>query len=805
MANKSLWDLMNENPDFVKELLEKNKTDKELTDIARSTYPDKNIRDEMMRREQQRLASENPPIPEPTPAILKDRGPKPLDEYFPNQYSNKPGSSVEAEKPPVSKYTLPESADFGAVGPESRVVPPSRVSRFVNEATVDFGGPKGFAGIAALTPIAAGIANLDFQNRKKLIENYGLDAAGEGNREVEELQNNPVTDKKISKLQNQFAKQEEDNKENEETPIPLDEENTSEETQEVKNEEEQTEQTPEQQESKLNRKELVDYAASEAAKRGWDVPLVLAHLNQESGFDPNAVSEKGAKGIGQMFPQALETLQQKGLHKDLKFDDLIGPDKGKKQIDTALDYLDWINKYKTKGNQNAAIQWYVDGGDKGGALKAGTDSDAHINNVLANKDKWNQYLSGGQKEDSLTGILGSIKSQKPLAKAVDDQEQPENNRVRNLQMVKDILRGAMPAEEVKASNILDLYKNALLKTDEIDKQALIAKAYSGLTAMNAKAAIKDEMEDYYKEKKKEPVERLMAQLKLDEFDSELNPAHSRAEGFRNFLQSEFNVDPSKIAKMPLKDMEKALSALASYEKSKQLIGQKQIVQDKKDAEKEIQKIKDYMALPEKSGMRTNIGRLYSISNQADKIIGRGNLPGLLPKDQKKWNSITGYNINEMAGAVDSMISMTASVSGREAAAKQMESWWGNLKELASRAGNKALGRDAAGFLKPLYESMIREKRIADDQLHGYYSKIHDSATDKVKTHLPDELKNLNNVYMKPYEVEKKRNQQTIDLVKHYFNSDVFKKKAPDEQTRLKMAKSYVKNLIDSGKIKLNEE
>lgn len=51
-----------------------------------------------------------------------------------------------------------------------------------------------------------------------------------------------------------------------------------------------------------NRNRYVQWAIKQAKKWGFPVGVLLAQINQESGFNPNAKSSAGAQGIGQFMP-----------------------------------------------------------------------------------------------------------------------------------------------------------------------------------------------------------------------------------------------------------------------------------------------------------------------------------------------------------------------------------------------------------------------------------------------------------------------------------------------------------------------
>lgn len=76
--------------------------------------------------------------------------------------------------------------------------------------------------------------------------------------------------------------------------------------------------------------DLIDEAC---AKKGLDRALVYAVVRTESGFDPNAVSSVGARGLMQLMPDAFEWVQMRrgvadALDQDLLFDPAVNIDYG---------------------------------------------------------------------------------------------------------------------------------------------------------------------------------------------------------------------------------------------------------------------------------------------------------------------------------------------------------------------------------------------------------------------------------------------------------------------------------------------
>jgi hypothetical protein len=145
--------------------------------------------------------------------------------------------------------------------------------------------------------------------------------------------------------------------------------------------------------------EIVNYAIEQAKHYGIDPAQALAILQQESGFNINAVSKTGARGLGQMFPDAYADAQQEdkeGVLKDLDYKTVHSdPSQWKKQVDASLLYQKAIqNRYNKSGTPEEALLRYVGGpsASKEDVIKRGTDPDEYINRVKGFSDKWKQTL-----------------------------------------------------------------------------------------------------------------------------------------------------------------------------------------------------------------------------------------------------------------------------------------------------------------------------------------------------------------------------------------------------------------------------
>ncbi len=87
---------------------------------------------------------------------------------------------------------------------------------------------------------------------------------------------------------------------------------------------------------------------------GLDPALIYAVIRTESGFDPEAESEAGARGVMQMLPSSFEWLQEKrGCAGTYTADDLFNPD-------ICIDYGSYLLRYfyDIYGDERCAVAAY---------------------------------------------------------------------------------------------------------------------------------------------------------------------------------------------------------------------------------------------------------------------------------------------------------------------------------------------------------------------------------------------------------------------------------------------------------------
>ena len=124
--------------------------------------------------------------------------------------------------------------------------------------------------------------------------------------------------------------------------------------------------------------------------------LVLGMFDQESSFNPYLVSKTGAKGLGQMFPDAFTDVKEAfpDKYKNMSYEDLVNPTNWKKQVDAAVDFLK-LKLKQTGGDEAKAIYRYYGPQPTPASREA---AKKHVNDVMQKRLK---YSSGEDKDASM--------------------------------------------------------------------------------------------------------------------------------------------------------------------------------------------------------------------------------------------------------------------------------------------------------------------------------------------------------------------------------------------------------------------
>jgi hypothetical protein len=137
-------------------------------------------------------------------------------------------------------------------------------------------------------------------------------------------------------------------------------------------------------------------AINVAKKLNQNPAMFLGQVDQESSFNPLAISKTGAKGLGQMFPDAYtdaKKMDKDGILKNIPYREMIKPENWKLQLYAAGLYNSWIDKYMTKGaGDEARLKWYSGGGDEEKAKAKGTDPSAYAKAVFRRAKKFEKEL-----------------------------------------------------------------------------------------------------------------------------------------------------------------------------------------------------------------------------------------------------------------------------------------------------------------------------------------------------------------------------------------------------------------------------
>lgn len=144
-----------------------------------------------------------------------------------------------------------------------------------------------------------------------------------------------------------------------------------------------------------SKEEIKDYIIQEAKKRGKDPALALAQIEQESGFNPLAISETGAKGLGQHFIAAFtdaKKVDANGSLKNLNYRDAMKPENWKAQVDAYFDYKKAIENMWDPKNQEEELRHYH-GGSKQSKFYGNEDNDNYVKAIEQRKKKYDKQLS----------------------------------------------------------------------------------------------------------------------------------------------------------------------------------------------------------------------------------------------------------------------------------------------------------------------------------------------------------------------------------------------------------------------------
>ena len=159
---------------------------------------------------------------------------------------------------------------------------------------------------------------------------------------------------------------------------------------------------------------LKDYAAGVAQRYGIPVDIFGAMLNQESGWNPEAVSPKGAIGVGQLMPATARELG-------------VDPTDPYQNIEGAAKYLS--QNYKTFGDWRKALAAYNAGPgavQKYGGIPPYAETQNYVNTIMGRVGSGAEVGSAAMRA---LGLQPDVTGAKPMAGLLGGMpQQPEEKQ-----------------------------------------------------------------------------------------------------------------------------------------------------------------------------------------------------------------------------------------------------------------------------------------------------------------------------------------------------------------------------------------
>ena len=151
-----------------------------------------------------------------------------------------------------------------------------------------------------------------------------------------------------------------------------------------------------------SKKEVLDEIKKVALEKGQDPSVLAAKIDQESSFNPLVISQTGAKGLGQMFPDAWTNAKQMDNQLTGEYHDLTDPRNWRTQIRAAAAYDDWIKKsWKPKSLDEQLRMYNAGPGNDKDPTKGFNGSDAKEYSKTIQK-KQNKYKFLNEPEEQET-------------------------------------------------------------------------------------------------------------------------------------------------------------------------------------------------------------------------------------------------------------------------------------------------------------------------------------------------------------------------------------------------------------------
>jgi hypothetical protein len=170
------------------------------------------------------------------------------------------------------------------------------------------------------------------------------------------------------------------------------------------------------------RQQYINYAIQQAQQYNLPVDLFLGQLEQESNWNPQAVSKTGAKGIGQFKEQ----WHPVGTWKFQNEQDYFDP---YKSIESAAMYMNQLNG-RFGNNYDAAIAAYNGGTQQGRLVQQGGAPDRaetanYIPRIHDRAKSYSQYMHPAEAQAYQTAMIPQQQPQYPSI----PQQQPQQPRM----------------------------------------------------------------------------------------------------------------------------------------------------------------------------------------------------------------------------------------------------------------------------------------------------------------------------------------------------------------------------------------
>jgi hypothetical protein len=298
-----------------------------------------------------------------------------------------------------------------------------------------------------------------------------------------------------------------------------------------------------------------------------------------------------------------------------------------------------------------------------------------------------------------------------------------------------------------SKEMMPLLLQALKSKGDVEGRAAILRGLNQAMhgAMEAKGKVKlenisDKLIEGQEKLAGESLKDLSAEIEMNKFSEENDPRSEKAESYRNFLNTTFNIDPQSIKNLSLKEMKDLTTPLAAMTKAKAEYKREEI----EKADKEVDKFKDKISAAFDQTARSNIGKTASIIFQADRMYQ------VTGRDPSKFDELTGSQIFELIGAMDSMINTQSTIAGRKHLADTISTYRQNLTRFAEKTGNRPLGAKAGDFVRSMYKTINTERKLAEKRVNQYFDAHYVGVSDKTKQLRDPKLKEIMAAFAKGF-------------------------------------------------------